>query len=161
MDSDLQIQYETGHIAGEDFVRRIGLELKRDLDSAAILEAAADMFIANPQILPVLKRVQELGIPMGILSNTCQAHWEWIWEQKYPQVIDWFGPKILSYEAKSMKPDGAIYQQAENAAGVAPSRLFFTDDRHENVAAAISRGWNAEIFINADRLMRTIDRWEP
>ncbi|MBU6172437.1 MAG: HAD family phosphatase [Planctomycetes bacterium] len=159
MESDLQIQYETGHLTSEQFVTAIGQQLGKPLDTKSMLEAAADMFIANSHILPVLERVRKLGIPMGLLSNTCEAHWQWILELRYPQVIEWFTPVILSYEAKSMKPDHGIYLLAEEKSGYRGSDLFFTDDRHDNVAAAQSRGWQAEVFINADRLMQTIDRW--
>lgn len=159
MDTELQIAYETGHISGSEFVDRIAQHLDKRLDVEPILEAAADMFIANTHILPVLERVKELRIPMGLLSNTCEAHWQWILQQRYPQVVDWFSPVILSFEAKSMKPDKGIYEQAEEGAGVAPEHIFFTDDRADNIEAASKRGWQTQVFVNADRLMQTIDRW--
>ncbi|MCU0716188.1 MAG: HAD family phosphatase [Pirellula sp.] len=159
MDTELQIAYETGHISGSEFVDRIAQHLDKPLDVESILEAAADMFIANTHILPVLERVKELRIPMGLLSNTCEAHWQWILHQRYPQVVDWFSPVILSFEAKSMKPDPGIYEQAEQRAGVAPEHIFFTDDRVDNIEAASNRGWQTQVFVNADRLMQTIDQW--
>lgn len=159
MDTELQIQYETGHIGGIEFIDRIGKHLDRTLDHPKMLQAAADMFIANTHILPVLERVRSMNIPMGLLSNTCEAHWNWILEMRYPQVIDWFSPVILSYEAKSMKPDHGIYSIAEQKSGYQPNELFFTDDREDNIAAARARGWQAEVFINPDRLMNTIDTW--
>jgi putative hydrolase of the HAD superfamily len=159
MDTELQIAYETGHISGSEFVDRIAQHLDKPLDVESILEAAADMFIANTHILPVLERVKELRIPMGLLSNTCEAHWQWILHQRYPQVVDWFSPVILSFEAKSMKPDHGIYEQAEQRAGVAPEHIFFTDDRADNIEAASNRGWQTQVFVNADRLMQTIDQW--
>lgn len=159
MDTELQIQYETGHIGGIEFIDRIGKHLDRTLDHPKMLQAAADMFIANTHILPVLERVRSMNIPMGLLSNTCEAHWNWILEMRYPQVIDWFSPVILSYEAKSMKPDQGIYSIAEQKSGYQANELFFTDDREDNIAAARARGWQAEVFINPDRLMNTIDTW--
>jgi putative hydrolase of the HAD superfamily len=159
MDTELQIHYETGHISGVEFIDRIGEHLGRTLDHSSMLQAAADMFIANTHILPVLERVRSMKIPMGLLSNTCEAHWNWILEMRYPQVIDWFSPVILSYEAKSMKPDHGIYQIAEQQSGYSPNELFFTDDREDNIAAACARGWQAEVFINPDRLMKTINSW--
>ncbi len=63
MDTELQIAYETGHISGSEFVDRIAQHLDKPLDVESILEAAADMFIANTHILPVLERVKELRIP--------------------------------------------------------------------------------------------------
>jgi FMN phosphatase YigB (HAD superfamily) len=159
MESDLQIEYETGLITGETFIERIAAGLGIPLDSREMLQAAADMFIANHQIVPVLEHVKRLGIPIGLLSNTCQAHWEWILEQRYASVVDHFGPIILSFEAKSMKPDPHIYRVAEEQAGCPPEKIFFVDDRHDNVEGARKAGWIAEPFTSADRLMDQIRHW--
>jgi glucose-1-phosphatase len=159
MESQLQIEYETGHINSLQFVSRIADSIGRELDTADMLHAAADMFIPNPHILPTLTHLQDKGIPMGLLSNTCEAHWKWIMEIGYPQVAGWFAPVILSYEVKSMKPDAHIYREAERQCGFSPSQIFFTDDRAENVEAAQNAGWSAELFVNADRLMKTIQGW--
>ncbi len=160
LDGTLQVEYETGGINGAQFVSRISDAIGRELDVSDMLQAAADMFIPNPHILPVLEKIRDLGIPMGLLSNTCEAHWNWIGERGYPQVSGWFTPVILSYEVKSMKPDAHIYREAERHSGHHASRIFFTDDRAENVVAAKNAGWMAEVFVNADRLMETVDRWK-
>jgi putative hydrolase of the HAD superfamily len=159
MQSDLQIEYETGLITGEQFIDRIAQSLDRTLDTNEMLQAAADMFVPNAQILPVLHHVKSLGIPIGLLSNTCEAHWNWILHMKYPQVVDWFVPVILSFEAKSMKPDSQIYRIAAEQAGREPSKIFFTDDRHDNVEGARREGWMAEPFTSADRLMDIVRHW--
>jgi len=160
MDSDLQIEYETGLISGEEFIERIAAGLGKSLDTREMLQAAADMFIPNLQILPVIEHVKQAGVPIGLLSNTCQAHWEWILEQRYVSVVDHFGPIVLSYEAKSMKPDSQIYRVAEQHAGCAPEKIFFVDDRHDNVEGARRAGWLAEPFTSADRLMDQIQHWK-
>ena len=159
MDRGLQIEYETGHLTGEEFVKQIGKQLQRDLPVDDMLEAAADMFVANAHILPVMKQVRELGLPIGLLSNTCEAHWQWIVANRYPQADGWFRDIVLSYEVKSMKPDFGIYAVAEKLAGVDPKDIYFTDDREENVQAAIDRGWQADVFVNADRLAARVDSW--
>jgi FMN phosphatase YigB (HAD superfamily) len=159
MQSDLQIEYETGLITGEEFIDRIAQSLDRSLDTNEMLQAAADMFVPNAQILPVLHHVKSLGIPIGLLSNTCEAHWNWILHMEYPQVVDWFVPVILSFEAKSMKPDSQIYRIAAERAGREPSKIFFTDDRHDNVEGARREGWMAEPFTSADRLMDIVRHW--
>lgn len=159
MDTELQIEYETGLITGEMFIERIAQHIGKSLDTREMLQAAADMFIPNLQIMPVLDHVKQAGIPIGLLSNTCQAHWEWILEQRYASVVDHFGPIILSYEARSMKPDPHIYRVAEAHAGCPPEKIFFVDDRHDNVDGARKAGWMAEPFTSADRLMDQIRHW--
>lgn len=160
MDGGLQIAYETGHMSSSDFIQSIAVKLERTLPESDMLEAAADMFVANPHILPVMTQVRELGLTVGLLSNTCEAHWNWIVANGYPQASGWFRDIVLSYEAKSMKPDHEIYRVAESLAGVDPGQIYFTDDREENVQAAIDRGWQAEIFVNADRLMKRVESWK-
>ena len=159
-DGALQVEYETGWISGVEFVSRISDSIGRDLDVKEMLQAAADMFIPNAHILPVLEKIRGLGIPMGLLSNTCEAHWSWISERAYPQVQGWFTPVILSYEVRSMKPDAHIYQEAQRLSGHDAPGIFFTDDRAENVEAAKNAGWMAEVFVNADRLMETVECWK-
>jgi len=159
MDTNLQIEYETGRITGLQFVSKISDAIGRELDAYDMLNAAADMFVPNPQILPVLNRVKAMGIPMGLLSNTCEAHWNWINELNYPQAAGWFSPVILSYEVGSMKPDFPIYHEAQRLSGFEPNQIFFTDDRHDNIEAALKLGWNAEVFVSAERLMKTIESW--
>lgn len=159
MDSNLQIEYETGSITGETFVEQISHSIGKPLNVREMLIAAADMFIPNLQMLPVLEHVKKKNIPIGLLSNTCQAHWEWILERRYPSVVDHFGPVVLSYEAKSMKPDPHIYRVAEAHAGCDPGKIFFVDDRHDNVDGARKAGWIAEPFTSADRLMAQIQHW--
>ena len=159
-DSTLQIEYETGLIGGTQFVSRISNAIGKELDVADMLQAAADMFIPNAHIIPVLEKIRDRRIPMGLLSNTCEAHWRWIDELGYPQVRGWFTPVILSYEVKSMKPDEHIYKEAERHSGHDGARIYFTDDRLENVEAAKKVGWTAEVFVNADRLMKTVESWK-
>lgn len=159
MDGDLQIRYETGMISGERFVEELAEQLGQSLDATAVLSAAADMFIPNHQILPALQRIRDLGIPLGLLSNTCEAHWNWILQQRYPQVSGWFEPVILSYEVGRMKPDAEIYRIATAASGRSPDEIFFTDDREDNIEGARQAGWSAEPFTSADRLLDQISRW--
>ena len=158
-DGSLQIDYETGLISSAQFVSRISDAIGKELDVADMLQAAADMFAPNPRILPVLQEIKNLGIPMGLLSNTCEAHWNWIVELRYPQVHGWFAPIILSYEVKSMKPDVGIYHEAQRQSSHEGAHIFFTDDREENVEGARELGWQAELFVNAERLMKTVTGW--
>jgi FMN phosphatase YigB (HAD superfamily) len=43
-------------------------------------------------------------------------------------------------------------------AGVAPERIFFTDDIEEHVVAARAAGWDAEVFTSAIGLAEALTR---
>jgi HAD superfamily hydrolase (TIGR01509 family) len=45
-----------------------------------------------------------------------------------------------------MKPSPVVYEAAAKLAGVPASRIFFTDDRADNVAAALAAGFDAVLY---------------
>lgn len=140
--SDLQTRYETGLISSDQYVDEINTTFGSQLDRDTVLDAISDMFQPNWPILDALRTVQQAGVGMGVLSNTCEAHWHWLMQRKdWEMLHGWFEKIILSYEVKSMKPDSGIYQACEAACGRSGSEIFFTDDRADNIQAATERGW--------------------
>jgi len=158
-DSDFQLAYERGELTSSEFAAILSEKFQKELPFDELMVAAADIFVPNMNMLPVLEKIKKLGIPMGLLSNTCEAHWSWIVKMGYPQVQGWFDPIVLSYEVRSMKPEPLIYRVSSQLAGKAPEGIFFTDDRLENIQGALDAGWNAVPFTSADRLMDLVDRW--
>ena len=57
-----------------------------------------------------------------------------------------FDRTYVSGRMKVIKPDPAIYEMVEADCGIAPERLFFIDDRTENIEAAKARGWQVHHF---------------
>ena len=114
-----------------------------DVSTHEILDAVGDMFQPIESMAQTIRDVLATGMRIGILSNTCAAHWDWVIRQGWSATAGPFEQTILSFEVGSMKPDSKIYAAAETAAGVSPDRILFVDDRAENVAAAQQRGWNA------------------
>ena len=55
-----------------------------------------------------------------------------------------------------MKPDSRIYEVAVEKAGVLPSEIFFTDDKPENVQAALAVGFDAVLFTTANQLLHDL-----
>ena len=158
---DLEHRYETGLVTGHEFVDEIARELGITmLDYDLMLEAASDMFLPNDEVLPVLDRIRRMGIPMGILSNTCDAHWQWIVKQNYRQLNFEFDPIILSYQEKVMKPNSEIYRLSTEKAGFKANNIFFTDDRIDNIEAAKAFGWMTHRFVDSAELLLLVDQWE-
>ncbi len=158
-DSDLQNRYETGLVTSQQFAAEINRELQCRVSAHEILEAISAIFQPNLEILEPIELLKSASVPLGILSNTCQAHWEWIMARRWPMFGDWFGPRILSYEVHSMKPDAGIYEACERHAGCPSSAIFFTDDRVENIAAAEQRGWSTCHFTSAESLTQKLRGW--
>jgi HAD superfamily hydrolase (TIGR01509 family) len=49
-----------------------------------------------------------------------------------------------------MKPDPAIYAQAEQRFSLEPAATVFIDDRADNIAAARARGWQGIVHSRQD-----------
>ena len=73
--------------------------------------AAAEIFQLNLPVLPMVAQLRQAGYPMGILSNTCEMHWDYCFEH-YRIVSEGFGVHALSYEIGAIKPDAAIFRAA-------------------------------------------------
>lgn len=151
-ESGLEERYERGEVSCEQFAAAVCDQLCIDSSPLDLLDLVSDMFTPNATILPVIQSLQQRGLPLGILSNTCHAHWDWIRRRRWPVASEWFQVAVLSYEIGCMKPAAAIYAEAAARAGVPPQSIFFTDDRVENVEAARRAGWQAFVYHDTAKL---------
>jgi len=150
--SGLQNDLEIGRITWPEFHDAFSRRTGTRSDPSALAAAAADMFWLNVPILPVVAALERARIPIGILSNTCDIHWNQILGQRWGIVPGGFREIVLSYEERVAKPDAGIFQVAAARAGVPPERIFFCDDLLEHVEAARRAGWDAEVFVSAAEL---------
>lgn len=87
--------------------------------------------------LPVLRALRERGIPTALVSNCSHGT---------RTVIDRLGLEdemdavILSFEARSMKPDPGIYLEALRRLGAAPGDAVFVDDQVPFIEGAEALG---------------------
>jgi len=153
--SDLENRYETGEFNSQQFYEEFCTTANVTCDKDALLEALGDIFWLNPEIVPVISQLWTANVPLGILSNTCEAHFD-VARRKFQVLNYFFGPLITSYESKSMKPDAKIYVDAIAAAGVKANEIFFTDDKEENITAAIAAGIDAVQFESAQQLSKEL-----
>lgn len=153
-----QIAYETGKISSRQFVDTFASESNTQPDLEKFLIAASDIFEVNREIIPLITQLRAVSFPMGILSNTCPAHWDFLCQPEFAALYELFDKYILSYEAGSMKPDRKIYDDAIDLAGVPASRIFFVDDREENVQGAIDAGIDAHLFTSALDVYRLLEQ---
>jgi len=165
----LQEDLEWGRIDELEFSRRLHdrflidqTATRPDVPLEKIRRAISDMFAPIEAMAGVVRQVRELGLPIGILSNTCQAHWDWVLAQQWDVTAGPFDVAVLSYQSKSMKPDATIYQHAEQharrIAGATPEQILFVDDRPENVEAARRRGWISEVCLGTDQVVEAFQR---
>lgn len=151
-DNGLEWKYERGELTSRGFYDYFCEQTDTRADFHDLMFAAGDMFTLNVPIVPVVAHLQAAGYRLGILSNTCDAHWQYIHNGRYATISELFDVYALSFEIKAMKPEAACYQAAIELAGVPPSDIFFMDDHIENVAGAKEVGITAVHFTSPHQL---------
>jgi FMN phosphatase YigB (HAD superfamily) len=157
--TDVQRRYETGLLSDSQYCQEINRLLDCQMPDAVILQAISDMFTPNWPIIDALEAVRSAGVPMGILSNTCDAHWQWLAAKGWPMLQYDFRHTILSYEVGSMKPDSGIYAASESACGLQGQQIYFTDDLAKNINAASQRNWATHQFRSVAELLQELIPW--
>lgn len=154
--ADRPRRIETGQLDWSDlhadFVRETGV----DVDAQLLAHAAGAIFALRAEMLPVIAGIERAGVSLGILSNTCDVHWQHLLRCRYGILPGALGPLVLSYEVGAMKPEPSIYETATRQAGVAAESIFFCDDMPEHVEAARAAGWDAEVFSGARQLVEQL-----
>lgn len=101
----------------------------------------------QPVIFPsvaLLRALRRKGIPVFALTNWGDEHFD-IATRHFDFFAE-FDRAFVSGKLGLIKPDPAIYAVVERETGIAPGALLFVDDRAENVATAVRRGWRAHQF---------------
>ncbi|MEL6106817.1 MAG: HAD family phosphatase [Planctomycetota bacterium] len=163
-DSGLQDDYECGRMNGSSYAETVRERLGVSAGAFAapdFLEAISDMFTPIDGMVELVRSVHRSVGRVGLLSNTCEAHWEWIRRQSWQIGSLPFESLIMSYQVGAMKPDQAIYSAAEQASGVPTERMLFLDDKPENIAAARERGWQAEQCFGGSEAQSVIGEMVP
>ena len=76
--SDLQTRFEHGTVSPRGFVNILKEKLDvvdSSIEDSKILDGVSDMFEPIESMVHVLQSVRDSGRKLGILSNTCHAHW--------------------------------------------------------------------------------------
>jgi FMN phosphatase YigB (HAD superfamily) len=151
-DSPMAKAYERGEISTRDFYDFFCEQTKTAPNYERLITAGSDIFTINASILPIITQLRQRCWRTGILSNTCDMHWQWITSGRFAILPAYFDVIALSFEIGSTKPDRDIFTAAANKAGVAPEEIFYTDDIAGHVEGARQAGFDAERFTSAGKL---------
>ena len=152
MEHPLQKDYECGRITSRQFHEAFCRETGTQSPFEALLLAGSDIFEVNESMVPVVAHLNRAGYRMGILSNTCDSHWEHCL-RRFRMLDELFEVHALSYKLRTSKPDKEIFDAAAQLAGVAPHEIFFTDDLAANVAGARATGFDAVQYTSTPQLV--------
>lgn len=125
-----------------DAIRRI---IPGDVSDSSIDEAFGRFLIGIPPHR--LEELEELKkkFSLYLLSNTNPIMWADGIARNFRQLghdVDYYFKGVIrSYEAKVMKPDPAIFIEAERRFGIKPEETIFLDDSEANCKAAEALGF--------------------
>lgn len=96
------------------------------------------------------RHLADAEVPLYGLTNFGAEFWD-MFRPTQP-LFDLFADIVISGRESCAKPDARIYELAEARFPHPPEALFFIDDKPDNVAAAIARGWQGHVFTDAAKL---------
>jgi FMN phosphatase YigB (HAD superfamily) len=149
--SKLLTRYERGDVSSEEFYEELCRLTGARPTFEALALAASDIFTLRSSMLPIIANLRQAGYRLGILSNTCDVHWNYC-VGRYPFLTEMFDVHALSFQLKSAKPDPDIFLKAAALAGAPPSAIFFTDDVEGHIAGARSVGIDAVPYVSASQI---------
>ena len=150
---DLELRYEAGEFDDREFYEIFCRQTDSRPDFAALLLAGSEIFSPNTTIFPVVAALHAAGHRLGILSNTCPAHWAYCRGGRYGLLDRAFQVHALSYELGACKPSARIFEGAARLAGLDPGEIFFVDDIAGHVAGARAAGLDAVQYTTTPALV--------
>ncbi|MDA7423567.1 HAD family hydrolase [Thalassococcus lentus] len=99
---------------------------------------------AIPHSVRLLRALRNKGVPVFALTNFGIGTWA-IATPVY-DFLNEFDHAYVSGHMSVIKPDATIYEMVEDDCGIDPAALLFTDDRIDNITAALARGWQVHQF---------------
>lgn len=149
--SEVHLPYERGEMSTTELLGRLEQRFGVALPPNEALQALGDIFWLNTSMIPLLVGLKSAGHRLGILSNTCDAHWE-VAHRQFSVLDQLFDVHLLSFRVGAVKPDESIFQIASEQADCAIESLFFVDDLLENVEGARAAGVDAVLYTGVPRL---------
>lgn len=147
--SPLVIQFETGRVTTEQFFHQVRQRYGFRGALEEFCAAFGEIFTPIEPMIRLHARLRQRGMPTYIFSNTNEIAIRTI-RRQFAFFAEFDG-YILSYEHGVMKPDAGLYEVVERRSGLRGGDLFYVDDRPENVAAGLARGWRGVVHESSER----------
>jgi putative hydrolase of the HAD superfamily len=142
--------YQRGLIGCDEFTLRMA-RTTAGLYDPAEFRAVHDAWILGEYegVCALVRTLNTLsGVETALLSNTSASHWanRHMLGGKGASAVGLVRHAHASHLLGLVKPGPEIYRAFESATGAAPASILFFDDMEENVLAARSAGWRAELI---------------
>ena len=148
VDRKLERMLESGQMSETAFCNELLHHCKVEkLTVPDVMRIWGNIFAPNPAIDPIVDRLIEHKVPIGVLSNTNGIHWPYIMDLPVMRKLEAYNaPFVLSYEVESFKPEPAMFTTALKRLGSEPSETLYLDDIEDYVVAARGLSMKAEQY---------------
>jgi FMN phosphatase YigB (HAD superfamily) len=155
----LQVQYEKGEISTQAFHRFFCKQAQVDISLEDLNFAVSNIFEPIAETIQLLGELQWAGHRLGLLSNTCDCHWQFLLDDdRFKFLHSSFEQTILSFVVGCAKPESDIYRIAAKRANCEPGSVLFIDDLQENVSAAKLYGFEGIHFQSSFDLIEQLKK---
>ena len=154
--SDETKKFRRGEISEDDYWSFARQSLGITISNPEIFQLLADSYNFDPKVAALVKKVRSAGYKTCICSNNFPTRTRML-EEKFHFLSD-FDVKIFSFEVGVMKPDPVIYNALIKAADCLPQEVIYSDDKVDNVNAALALGINAFEFQGFDHFVAQLKK---
>jgi putative hydrolase of the HAD superfamily len=149
-------ELEKGNITEEEFSRRLGAALGRDV--SGMREVYFENLHPNERMIGYLRGLREDGLRLALLTNNVRE-WEPLWRAKLPDVDELFEVVVDSGFVGMRKPDPEIYELTLERLGdgLRAEECAFLDDIEVNCDAARALGMTAIRFHDNEQAIAELD----
>lgn len=145
--------HETGRLPGYGLLQRLQALARLPVSLEEMQAKWLDMFELEPAMIDLAHRLSE-SYRVFLLSNIGDLHWMHLAREYRLQTIG--HGALPSYVAGVMKPHARIYQEAERRFALEPGATVFIDDRADNIATALTRGWQGIVHTDYPRTLAAL-----
>ena len=158
------LKLEEGSMSVDDFHKALRDEIKGQVKDEDIDNAFCRFLIGIPRRrLEDLRRLRK-DYRVFLLSNTNPIMWNSKIKSEFEQEgmcrEDYFDGMVTSFEARSLKPDEAIFRYAADHLGIVPEETVFLDDSQRNLDAAAKLGFGTVLVAPGDEFSDLIAQYK-
>ena len=149
-------ELEKGAITEDEFTRRLGAALGRELSS--MRDTYFENLHPNAPMIEYLRGLREEGIRLALLTNNVRE-WEPLWRAKLPDVDELFEVIVDSGFVGMRKPEPKIYELTLERLGdgLRAEECAFLDDIEVNCDTARTLGMTAVRFHDNEQAIAELD----
>ena len=143
--------FDRGTVDEERLAQRIAWRIGIPIDDVRkVIAAVPSELEPVAHTVSLLDRLRARGHRLFFLSNMPAPYAAHL-EASHP-FLGWFDGGVFSSRVNLVKPEPAIFHEAQRRFGAAPGELLFIDDFALNVKAARALGWQALHFLSSEQL---------